>query len=311
MTLPPAFRSSGDLLADRRYDYAMAAKAEGDLVAAADLLAQALEIAPRWVAGWFALGEVEAARGETAAAEAALAKALALDPDDALGARLLLARLGRAEAQEAMSEAYIRTLYDDYAPRFEKALREGLAYRAPEILRDAVIAASAALGRAPAFARMLDLGCGTGLAGPVFAPLAAAIDGVDLSPRMVDLARQKGVYRTLAVGDLTQFLDGEAEASADLVLAADVLIYVADLGPVFAGAARVLRPGGLLGFTVEAHDGEGLMLHASLRYAHGRDLIETALAAAGLAIASLERVVLRTEGGAPVAGWAVVAAKGR
>lgn len=311
MTLPPAFRSSGDLLADRRYDYAMAAKAEGDLVAAADLLAQALEIAPRWVAGWFALGEVEASRGEAGAAEAALARTLSLDPDDALGARLLLARLGRAELGAAMSEAYIRTLYDDYAPRFEKALREGLSYRAPEILRDAVIAASAALGRAPAFARMLDLGCGTGLAGPVFASLAAAIDGVDLSPRMVELARQKGVYRTLAVGDLVTFLSGEAETSADLILAADVLIYAADLAPVFAGAARVLVPGGLLAFTVEAHDGNGLLLHASLRYAHGRDLIETGLAAAGLVIVSLERVVLRTEGGAPVAGFAVIATKGR
>ncbi len=61
--LPPAFRSSGDLLADRRYDYAMAAKADGDLAAAADLLVQALEIAPGWAAGWFALGEVEAGRG--------------------------------------------------------------------------------------------------------------------------------------------------------------------------------------------------------------------------------------------------------
>lgn len=311
MTLPPAFRSSGDLLADRRYDYAMAAKSDGDLVAAADLFQQALEIAPRWVAGWFALGEVEAARGETAAAEAALGEALALDPADALGARLLLARLGRADAQEAMSEAYIRTLYDDYAPRFEKALREGLSYRAPEILRDAVLAACGTLGREPTFSRMLDLGCGTGLAGPVFAPLTAAIDGVDLSPRMVDLARQKGVYRSLAVGDLMAFLAGEPERSADLVLAADVLIYVADLSPVFAGAARVLRPGGLLAFTVEAHDGEGLMLHASLRYAHGRDLIEAGLAAAGLALLALERVVLRTEAASPVAGWAVVAAKDR
>jgi predicted TPR repeat methyltransferase len=311
VTLPPAFRSSGDLLADRRYDYAMAAKAEGDLVAAADLLTQALEIAPRWVAGWFALGEVEAARGAAAAAEAALSKALALDPDDALGARLILARLGRADAGAAMTEAYIRTLYDDYAPRFEKALREGLAYRAPEILRDAVAAACAAAGRAPSYSRMLDLGCGTGLAGPVFAPLAAAIDGVDLSPRMVELARQKGVYRRLAVGDLVSFVAHEAAASADLVLAADVLIYVAELAPVFAGAARVLAPGGLLAFTVEAHDSDGLLLHASLRYAHGRDLIEAGLAVAGLALVSLARVVLRTEAGAPVTGWAVIAAKGR
>ena len=304
MSLPPAFRSSGDLLADRRYDYAMAAKADGDPAAAADLLVQALEIAPRWAAGWFALGEAEAAQGKAGAAVAAFQQALACDPQDAMGAGLMLALLGRMDPAAAMSAGYVRALYDDYAPRFERSLREGLSYRAPEILFDLV---AAARGGGGDFDRMLDLGCGTGLAGAVFATNAKVIDGVDLSGRMVDIARRKGVYRDLRVGDLLAFLGDQPPASADLVVAADVLIYIAELAPVFTAAARVLAPGGLLAFTVEAHEGEGSTLHVSLRYAHGRDVVEQGIVAAGLSPAAMDRVVLRTEAGRAVHGWAVVA----
>lgn len=308
--LPPAFRSSGDLLADRRYDYAMAAKADGDWVASADLLTQALEIAPRWAAGWFALGETEQARGATEAAAAAFRQAIACDPDDALGAGLMLARLGLNPAVSAMSTGYVTALYDDYAPRFERSLREGLTYRGPEMLRDAVARACAASGRIPHFGRMIDLGCGTGLAGEVFAPLCGQIDGVDLSVRMVEQARRKGVYRSLTVDDLRSFLAERVDASADLVVAADVFIYCADLAPIVTDIGRVLSPGGLCAFTVETHDGEGVILGQALRYAHGEAAARAALAEAGLAPVVFEPAAIRQEAGRPVPGWAVVAAKG-
>ena len=310
LTLPPAFRSSGDLLADRRYDYAMAAKADGDGDAAADLLAQALEIAPRWAAGWFALGEVEAARGATEAAAAAFRQAIACDPGDAMGAGLMLARLGLNPAVSAMSTGYVTALYDDYAPRFERALRDGLTYRGPEMLRDAVGRACAATGRVPQFDRMLDLGCGTGLAGAVFAPLCGRIDGVDLSARMVEQARRKGVYGAVSVGDLRTFLGGREDGSTDLVIAADVFIYCADLAPIMRDIGRVLSPGGLSAFTVETHDGDGVILGAALRYAHGEAVVRAALAEAGLAPVVFEPAAIRHEAGRPVPGWAVVAAKG-
>jgi predicted TPR repeat methyltransferase len=300
-------RSSGDLLADRRYDYAMAAKAEGDLVAAADLMEQALEIAPGWAAGWFALGEIEVVRGGREAAIAAFSRARDHDPADPFGARLALARLGVGDASTAMTPAYIAAVFDEYAPRFDGALRERLGYRGPEILKDAVDRASAVLGREPKFRRMLDLGCGTGLAAETFAAVTDLVDGVDLSARMVEIARAKGLYRKLAVGDLGAFLATQDAASADLIIAADVFVYLADLTPVIAASARVLAPGGLIAFTVETHRGDGVVLGAGLRYAHGAAAVRGAMTAAGLKIVLLEEASTRNEAGRPVPGLVAVA----
>ncbi|MDP2801641.1 MAG: methyltransferase domain-containing protein [Phreatobacter sp.] len=306
---PQAFRSSGDLLADRRFDYAMAAKADGDLTAAADLLVQALEIAPHWAAGWFTLGEVEMARGDHGAAATAFRQALDRDPTDMFGAQLMLARLGEVGAAEAMTPAYVTALYEDYAPRFEQALREGLAYRGPEVLLDAVTRARAASGEPLRFDRVLDLGCGTGLAGEVFAPFAGTIDGVDLSGRMVEIARRKGIYERLAVSDLAAHLAALPDASADLLVAADVFIYCADLGPILAEAGRVLSKAGLCAFTVESHDGDGVVLGAGLRYAHAEPVLQEALAAGGLRPVVFEPATTRREAGQPVPGWLVVACR--
>lgn len=301
------FRSSGDLLADRRYDYAMAARREGDLAASADLIVQALEIAPGWAAGWFALGEVERDLGHDDAAIAAFRKAAASDPDDALGARLMLARLG--VEKPVMSPAYVATLFDQYAPRFDRALREKLAYRGPEILLDAVDRACTGAKRPLRFERMFDLGCGTGLAAEAFAPHVEAIEGVDLSARMVEIARAKGLYERLEAGDLTAFLDGRAPGAADLVVAADVFVYCADLAPILAAATRVLAPAGRLAFTVETHDGEGVLLGAGLRYAHARAHLEALLAALPLDLDVLEPASTRREAGHPVPGLVAVAAR--
>ncbi len=305
----PVFSSSGDLLADRRYDYAMAARADGDLDAAADLLAQALEIAPGWAAGWFALGETEASRGAREPAIVAFRAALDRAPSDPFGARLALARLGEGDVATAMTPAYVAALFDQYAPRFDSTLRDRLAYRGPEVLHVAVGQACAAIGRRFAFDRMIDLGCGTGLAAEVFAREASLIDGVDLSARMVDLARAKGLYRHLAVGDLGPFLAGEVSGPADLVLAADVFVYVADLAPIVRDSARVLSKGGMLAFTVETHAGDGVVLGAGLRYAHGEAMVRAGLAEAGFDVLVLDRTSTRNEADRPVPGLVVVALK--
>lgn len=301
---PSPTRSSGDLLADRRYDYATFAKAEGDFEAAADLLRQVIEIVPRWAPAWFTLGEVEAARGDTAAAVAAFTQALACDPGDALGARLHLVRLGEAQPEAlAMTPAYVATLFDQFAPRFETALRRGLSYCGPELLQAAI----RQVAPARRFSRLLDLGCGTGLAADIFRGDVAAMDGVDLSPRMVEIARRKGLYRRLAVGDIGAALAAEPAAGADLILAADVFVYCAAIGPILMEVARVLQPAGLVGFTVETHDGHDVRLGAGLRYAHGEATVREALDAAGLRLLSLDHAPARHEAGVPAPGLVVVA----
>jgi len=297
--------SSGDLIADRRYQFGRDLAARGDFAAAADLYAQAAEAAPAFAPAWFALGEVRAKLGDSDGAAAAFRRALALDPDDRCGAALQLARLGVAGAADAMSPTYVRALFDQYAPRFDEALK-GLAYAGPARLREAVESA-----RPNAmFDHMLDLGCGTGLAGAAFRPLVRRLAGVDLSPAMVTQARTKKLYDRLDIGELVQFLTTEASHGGvyDLVIAADVFVYLFDLGPLAAAVARVVRPDGLFGFTVEAHQGEGVELGPKLRYRHGAEHVRGALAAAGLRLLELSRIATRTEAGEDVPGLLVLAA---
>jgi predicted TPR repeat methyltransferase len=303
-----AMRSSGDLLADRRYGFAMALAERGDREGAADLLAQAVEIAPHFASGWFALGELREALGDHAGARAAFVRAHAADPDDVHGAVLRLARLG-ASAADGMSGGYVRTLFDQYAPRFDAAL-ENLAYRGPSLLLAALAGACEARDRPMRFGRALDLGCGTGLAGAAVRPFCDWLAGVDASSGMVAQARHKQIYDEVEVGEVAAFLEAERGSGAryDLVLAVDVCPYFGDLIPILAGVALVLSERAMIGFTVETHAGTGVVLGEKLRYAHGEDHVRGAVAAAGLGLLSMDQAAIRAEAGKPVPALIVVAA---
>src|SRR6478672_3351061 len=244
------FLSSGDLMADRRFEFARDLQLKGDLPAAADLLLQAIELAPDFATAWFTLGEIREELGEGDAAIAAFRKAHAADPDDRHGASLRLMRLG-AERLASMPQGYVQALFDQYAPRFESALVDDLGYRGPELLFRAVLSVRAAARKPAFFKRAIDLGCGTGLAATAFAREVDAFIGIDLSPRMIERARATSLYAELEVADMLQGLRARQDASVDLVLAADAMAYVADLPPVLAEAHRVLVSGGLLAFTAE------------------------------------------------------------
>jgi predicted TPR repeat methyltransferase len=303
----PLFFSSGDLIADRRYQLARELEKRGELAGAADLYGQAVEIAPGFASAWFALGEVRLRLGDAALAAAAFGKAIAADPEDRHGAAVQLVRLTGKPA--AMPPGYLRALFDQYAPHYDLSLIEGLNYRGPQLLFDAVTAAGAALPRQAHFHRALDLGCGTGLAGALFAPHIDSLTGVDLSAAMIEQARRGGCYDQLHVGDALAFLSGEIDRSVDLVIAADSLPYVAELAPVFHAIGRVLKIGGSLAFTAETHEGEGVLLGETLRYAHGAAHVLGALADAGLTPVHLQETSYRSEKGIPVPGLVVVAAK--
>jgi predicted TPR repeat methyltransferase len=302
------FLSSGDLMADRRFDFARDLQLKGDLAAAADLLLQATELAPGFASAWFTLGEIREQLGEREAAIEAFHKAQAADPDDRHGARLRLMLL-QAEPLSEMPRAYVRALFDQYAPKFEAALVGDLGYRGPALLFKAVLAVRAAVRKPAFFRRAIDLGCGTGLAAAVFARNVDHFTGIDLSPRMIEKARLTGLYAELQVDDMLSGLRAKPETSADLILAADAMVYVADLAPVLAEAGRVLTAGGLVAFTVETHGGEGVMLGAGLRYAHGTPHVRAAVEAAGLELSALEELSARNEDHVPVPGLVAVATK--
>src|SRR6202048_2896952 len=201
------FLSSGDLVADRRFEFARDLQMKGDLAAAADLLLQAIELAPGFASAWFTLGQIREQLGEPDAAATAFRKACEADPEDRHGASLRLMLLGAQELSD-MPQAYVRTLFDQYAPRFEAALVDDLGYRGPALLFKAVLAARHA-GREPAFfKRAIALGCGTGLAACAFAREVDHFIGIDLSPGMIEKARSTGLYAELALAGMVEGLRG-------------------------------------------------------------------------------------------------------
>jgi predicted TPR repeat methyltransferase len=301
------FLSSGDLIADRRFDFARDLQLKGDLAAAADLLLQATDLAPGFASAWFTLGQIREQLGDRDAAIAAFRKAGVADPLDRHGASLRLMLLGE-EKLSGMPQAYVRTLFDQYAPRFEASLVDDLGYRGPALLFKAVLSVRAAV-RKPAFKRAIDLGCGTGLAATAFAREVDHFTGVDLSPRMIERARATGLYAELEVADMLEGLRGARDASADLILAADAMVYVSDLAPVLGEAKRVLVAGGLLAFTAETHDGCGVIIGGRLRYAHAATYVRVSVESAGLELSLCEDLSARNEDNAPVPGLVVVATK--
>src|SRR5258705_1108611 len=302
------FLSSGDLMADRRFEFARDLQWRGDVPAAADLLLQAIELAPDFTSAWFTLAGIREQLGEHDAAVAAYQKAQTSDANDRHGAGLRLMRLG-AEPLAGMPQAYVQTLFDQYAPRFEASLVDDLGYRGPALLFKAVLSVRSGARKPALFKRAIDLGCGTGLAAAAFARMVDHFIGVDLSPRMIELARATLLYADLEVADMLQGLRVRPNASADLILAADAMVYVADLTPVLEEASRVLASGGLLAFTAETHGGEGVVIGQGLRYAHAAAYVRDAVDGAGLELALLENLSARNEDGAPVPGLVAVAAK--
>jgi predicted TPR repeat methyltransferase len=305
----PLFVSSGDLVADRRYKWALDLAGRGDFAAAADILAQTIERAPGFATAWFALGAIRDRLGDGDGAIAAFAKARDADPEDYHGARLQLARLGAGDVNPAMTQTYVRRLFDQYAARYDAALTERLHYRGPAMLLQAVADALRAAGRPMRFQSMLDLGCGTGLAGAQFRPFVARLVGVDLSPAMIAQAAAKGLYDRLAAADLSDFLAAEAVEGGkyQLVVAADVFVYINDLTPVVGAIAPVLDHGGIFAFTVETHAGAGVALLPTLRYAHAETYVRDVLGGVGFSVRYLAPASVRSEKGVPVESLIVVA----
>jgi predicted TPR repeat methyltransferase len=221
---------------------------------------------------------------------------LRLDPSDGFGAGVVLAQLGAAPMPAAPAAAHIAALYDQYATSFESDLRGALAYRGPEILLDAL--QRGGLGAAP---DVLDLGCGTGLMGAAIRSRAQRLDGIDLSPRMVEEARRRAIYDDLAVGDLVDCL-AMRPGRYDLLLAADVLIHLGDLAPLMTAATLALRPGGGFAFTVEQGDQADFALSPSGRYTHADSYLRRLAESNGLTVLLLESTATRREQGRPVAG---------
>jgi predicted TPR repeat methyltransferase len=209
----------------------------------------------------------------------------------------------RAEAIRAAPRSdpgYVRHLFDQFAADYDTRMLDSLHYAAPRILAE--LAGLTMAGRTGL--AVLDLGCGTGLAGAAFRPLAARLDGIDLSPAMIEKARRRGIYDWLVVADLETAL-AEPGFAYDLILAADTLVYLGDLASLFGAAARRLEPDGYFLFTAEAKSGQGFECGPKRRWRHSEAYLRETAAAAGLAVAGFLAASPRSEAGRPVDGFAV------
>ncbi|MBB4123159.1 class I SAM-dependent DNA methyltransferase [Martelella radicis] len=301
------FFSSGDLIADRRADYARMLDEAGEFAAAADLMEQALDLAPDWPAGLAMLAAYLEHAGETDRAIETLEILEKLDDDDIFAARMKLAVLGAARAPAHPPGRYVEALFDSYAEHFDEALTERLDYSAPQHLA-ALLAEMEGADRQ--FALAVDLGCGTGLSGEAFSERVTRLEGFDLSQNMLQKAEEKGLYAVLAQADLLLtpeesglFAEGMPWQRADLVIAADVLMYLGGLESLMENVRALIAPNGLFLFSVEAGEpGSDFTLLASLRYAHSAAYVRKLLAQAGLSLKAERSTVLRKDAGEPVPG---------
>ncbi len=281
-----------------------AAASYGKTEAAIASYERALALVPDLAEAVWHLAEALHTEGRRARALAGYRRYLALRPGSA-EATHMIAALGGAVPPPRAPDRYVVSHFDRYAADYDRSLVDDLSYRGPELLWDAV---TGVLGPAPGPLDILDLGCGTGLAGIRFKPIARRLHGIDLSPAMLERARARGIYDSLVEGEIASSLAGLG-ASFDLALAADVFCYIGDLAPVFAAVAQVLRPGGHLAFTVEAREGHGWRLGGAGRYAHSAGWLRTAARDAGLSERAGREATLRTEYGKPVAGYVSVVAR--
>lgn len=271
---------------------------------ALDAYAKAVEFDPTLIEAYRMMGHAFYARGDVEKTARVYRQLLSLEPGNPIAEHMLAATTGVGVPGRA-SRAYVEQTFDGFAASFDEKL-ERLGYRGPQLVAGEL----ARLCPEPARAlRLLDLGAGTGLCGPLVAPWAAMLVGVDLSPKMLQRAERRAVYDQLVVGDLETYLRGDVDPF-DAMVSADVVIYFGALDGLLFAAHRRLAPGGWLIFTAErarpeSEDGYELLPHG--RYAHGGAYVDEKLCDAGFEDVSRSEQVLRREMGESVAGWLVSA----
>jgi predicted TPR repeat methyltransferase len=208
------------------------------------------------------------------------------------------------EASDKAPLAYIKDLFDQYASRFDKHITQALEYNTPQLLREAAIQLA---GEKARFKDALDLGCGTGLAGQVFRDMTEKLTGIDISDKMIHVAREKQIYDKLKAVELIEFLK-ETKQCYGLIIAADVLVYMGNLEEIFKAVKKKLSLEGVFLFSTENTDNETYHLKSSGRFAHNPEYIKALSKRINFEIFLRKTDCLRKENGQPV--WGSVFAMG-
>jgi len=290
----------------------IAFSAQGNHEKAVDSYRKALSLSPYYADAYGNLGNALKSMGKTNEALVNFQHQLRLAPDNS-AAQHIVASLSGSNPERASSK-YVEKLFDDYAEKFDLHLQQDLKYEIPEKL--VALISQLQIPFTKKF-DILDLGCGTGLVGVAIAPLAQQLVGVDLSNNMLKKAHARNIYRRLECLDLLTMIRSEKNSSYDIIVAADVLVYVGKLDNVFREAKRLLRPGGILGFSVETLDvspdqknmkeiQQEYRLEITGRYSHSTSYLYRLASENGFLIQKLDATEIRMENGKPVHGYLVI-----
>ena len=250
--------------------------------------------------------------GDLEAAAASYREALRIDPADRGGVSVRLAGLGLGDTPERAPEAYVATLFDQHSEVFDSLLVDQLGYDVPLLLRERLLEV------APGpYARMLDLGCGTGLTAEALEDVTSYRVGVDMSEGMLEAADEKELFDELFLADAGGFLDSAEpdEAPWSLIAATDMLPYLGALEPLFDAVAVRIAAGGLFAFSTEtlpdeAFEGGSYRIGPHQRFAHRLGYVKDLLKSRGFEILSEELIVIRYDEGDPVPGHLILARAG-
>ena len=273
---------------------------EGNPVAAEAMIRKAIHFNPDFSYSHRALGCFLLRHARKSEGLEALEKAYALDPSCPTTQHFL--QLARGEVPSRPSSEYVERLFDGYAERFDEHLVEHLDYQVPNMLAQLVGTGESGQN----LGDVLDLGCGTGLMGEALKDQITHIDGVDLSQNMLDLAERRNIYRSLVRQDIEEYLR-HSDQRWNLIICADVLVYMGDLRPIIDQIAKHLAPNGRLGFSVEStHTYPYTADSASGRYQHHTDYLRELLSK-DFVTPVTRQAQLRKNSGLPVQGTLILA----
>jgi len=291
-----ASSQSAELPADELLKLTKRLRAAGKIQTAYLCGKRVVELEPANHDAWYDLGEIAQCLGRREDAKDAYQKYFDANPHDGEIEHLLMA-LNDSTPPERASDRAIQHIYKNFAPSYEERMLDDLKYAGPQRLEEAVNAAMESRGGLA----VLDLGCGSGLAGMTFRKYAASLTGIDLSPEMIELSRARQIYDRLELAEITEWLAADT-AQYDLIVSCDCLIYFGDLTAIASAALRRLKPGGVFAFSMERGARAPFHLTDTGRYSHHPDHVRAAALACGAQVAQLNESFLRFEYGEEVPG---------
>ncbi len=290
---------------DALYHLGVIASALANVTQARDYFSRVLTLNPQHANSHHNLATAYLQDDERSLALTHFKMALALEPNNQTAAHMVAALEGKT-LPEGAPHGFTRALFDQYAYSYDEHVKNQLGYQVPALLRQAM---------APYISHRkvwntLDLGCGSGLCGPLFTDLATSLTGVDLSTNMLEVAKLRGAYDTLICAEALQYLQDEKPATFDLIIAADVFVYFGDLNTVFTACSRVLTTDGYFCFSIETLVADSdYQLMPTGRYAHRIAFIESIVNDNGFSLLYQAPATLRTQDDIPVLGHIFVLQK--